>query len=155
MYQTLRLEAPDQPDVIALLERATDYLLSLYPAESCDLLDAAGLAAAGVRFWVARQAEQAVGCCALVPLSPGTGEIKRLYVDEAARGQGLGKRLLDTLEGTARAEGMTALLLEAGIHQPQALGLYRKRGYVRRGPFGNHRDDPLSIFMQKPLGVPV
>lgn len=151
MYLTLRLESPDQPDVIALLQRATDYLLARYPVESCNILDVNGLRADGVRFWVAREAHYAVGCCALIPLASRTGEIKRLYVDDAARGQGVGNQLLETLEAAAQRDGMTTLMLEAGVNQPQALGLYSKRGYSRRGPYGNYRDDPLSVFMQKLL----
>jgi putative acetyltransferase len=44
------------------------------------------------------------------------------------------------------------LRLETGIHQPEALGLYRAAGFVERGPFGPYRPDPLSVFMEKPLG---
>ncbi|HEV8436640.1 MAG TPA: GNAT family N-acetyltransferase, partial [Methylomirabilota bacterium] len=32
-----------------------------------------------------------------------------------------------------------------------ALGLYRAAGYVERGPFGDYRPDPLSVFMEKRL----
>jgi putative acetyltransferase len=47
------------------------------------------------------------------------------------------------------AEGRHILRLEAGIHQPEALGLYEALGYVRRGPFGDYGDDPVSVFMEK------
>lgn len=154
MEATLRLESPAQPDVVALLQRAADYLLARYPAESCRLMDVPALQAPGVRFWVARQAGQAVGCCALVPLAATAAEIKRLYVDEPARGHGVGTRLLEAVERTANALGLDTLLLEAGVRQPEALALYRKRGYVRRGPFGGHPDDPLSVFLEKPLRAP-
>lgn len=154
MEPTLRLESPAQPDVVALLQRAADYLLARYPAESCRLMDVAALQAPGVRFWVARQAGQAVGCCALVPLTEAAAEIKRLYVDEPARGHGLGTRLLETVERAACELGLTTLLLEAGVRQPEALALYGKRGYTRRGRFGEHGDDPLSVFLEKSLRAP-
>jgi putative acetyltransferase len=41
--------------------------------------------------------------------------------------------------------------LETGISQPDALRLYERAGYVRRGPFGNYGPDPLSVFMEKSL----
>ena len=42
--------------------------------------------------------------------------------------------------------------LETGTKQPEAIALYRKFGYVERGPFGAYKPDPLSIFMEKRLG---
>lgn len=41
-------------------------------------------------------------------------------------------------------------MLETGISQPEALGLYERSGYARRGPFGAYAEDPLSVFMHKP-----
>ena len=43
--------------------------------------------------------------------------------------------------------------LETGIHQPEALGLYRRLGYVERGPFGSYALDPLSVFFEKRLAL--
>jgi len=43
------------------------------------------------------------------------------------------------------------MMLETGISQPEALGLYERSGYVRRGPYGDYPDDPLSVFMHKRL----
>ncbi|MEI2414796.1 GNAT family N-acetyltransferase [Orrella sp. JC864] len=154
MQILLNLESPQQPDVRQLLQRSTDYLMALYPPESCILADEPALLAPGARFWVARQGARPVGCCALLPLQPGRAEIKRLYVDEPARGAGLGSRLLLALERQAARDGVATVLLETGVRQPEALGLYRKHGYVERGPYGPYRPDPLSIFMEKRLADP-
>lgn len=35
--------------------------------------------------------------------------------------------------------------------QPEAIALYERAGFVRCAPFGEYRDDPLSIFMEKQL----
>lgn len=32
---------------------------------------------------------------------------------------------------------------------PEALVLYERMGYQRRGPFGDYPNDPFSVFMQK------
>lgn len=74
-----------------------------------------------------------------------------MFVRPACRGQGLGQALLAFLETQAAAHGCRQLLLETGVSQPEALGLYQRAGYVRRGPFGSYTDDPLSVFMSKPL----
>ena len=46
---------------------------------------------------------------------------------------------------------VTTLRLETGIKQDAAIRLYESAGFRRRGPFGSYRDDPLSVFMEKPL----
>jgi len=81
----------------------------------------------------------------------GYGELKRMFVAPAARGLGLGRRLLDRIERQARWEGLDCLRLETGIHQPEALELYRSAGYTPREPFGDYAPDPLSVFMEKRL----
>ncbi len=47
--------------------------------------------------------------------------------------------------------GVHSLKLETGIHQPEAIGLYERFGFVRCEPFGDYAPDPLSLFMEKPL----
>jgi putative acetyltransferase len=42
-------------------------------------------------------------------------------------------------------------MLETGIHQPEARGLYARYGFAHRGPFADYTNDPLSVFMQKHL----
>jgi putative acetyltransferase len=43
------------------------------------------------------------------------------------------------------------MVLETGPDQPEALGLYERYGFARRGPYGDYPDDPLSVFMEKRL----
>ena len=76
-------------------------------------------------------------------------EIKRVFVLDPYRGQGLSRRIMEYLEDRLRQRGIELFRLETGIRQPQALGLYRKLGYRERGPFGAYRADPLSVFMEK------
>src|SRR4051812_7599565 len=122
-------EPPRQPDVVRLIEALDAYLAARYPAESNHRLDVEALCAPEIRFFVARLAGKAIGCGALRLDPSGYGEVKRMYVDPAARGQKVGRALLLRIEEEARAERLTALRLETGIHQPEALGLYRTTGY--------------------------
>jgi putative acetyltransferase len=148
-------ESPRQPEIGRLIDALDAYQAALYPAESNHFLDVESLAAPDVRFLVARVGGRAVGCGALRIHAErdGTtwGEVKRMFVDPAARGRRLGRRLLDALEAEARAHALRWLRLETGIHQPEALGLYRRAGYAERGPFGEYGPDPLSVFMEKAL----
>lgn len=148
---TLARESPRQADVGRLLAALDAYQSALYPAESNHLLDVDALAAPAVRFFVARRDGAALGCAALRIDPERYGELKRMYVTPEARGMSLGRRLLERVEAEARREGLECLRLETGIHQPEALGLYRSAGYREREPFGGYARDPLSVFMEKRL----
>jgi putative acetyltransferase len=147
----INTEPPDQPEVIAMLGRLDAYCAALYPAESNHLMDIASLLQDGVLFLVARDIDGgAIGCAALVDRGD-YGELKRMYVDDACRGQGVGRRLLEHIVMFAAMSGKQVLRLETGIHQLDAIGLYEHAGFVRRAPFGDYREDPLSLFMEKVL----
>lgn len=144
-------ENPRQPDIIALLAQLDAYCGELYPAESNHLMDIDSLTRPEVVFLVARDGQaRLLGCGAFV----GRGdyaEVKRMMVDPASRGQGVGGKLLAQITQRARAAGFGSLKLETGISQPEAIGLYERDGFVYRAPFGDYQLDPLSLFMEKPL----
>jgi putative acetyltransferase len=147
----INTETPNQPEVVAMLERLDAYCASLYPAESNHLMDIASLMQDDVLFLVARGVDgSAVGCAALVNRG-GYGEVKRMFVDERRRGLGAGRQLLEHLALFASMAGMRELKLETGIHQPEAIALYERFGFTRCEPFGDYQPDPLSIFMEKML----
>ncbi len=143
------LESPDQPQVIDLIARLDAYQDSLYPAESRYALDLESLKKDNVRFAVARDAQgQAIGCGAIV-LYDGYGELKRMYVREDCRGQGVARSVLSVLEASAGQAGFSVFRLETGPYQPEALLFYARSGYLRCERFGHYKDDPNSVFMQK------
>jgi putative acetyltransferase len=147
----INTETPDQPEVRDMLARLDAYCAALYPAESNHLMDIASLMQGDVLFLVARDVDgAAVGCAALVNRQE-YGEVKRMFVDERRRGLGTGRKLLEHLAMFARMSGLSVLRLETGIHQPEAIGLYERMGFERRAPFGDYREDPLSLFMEMPL----
>jgi putative acetyltransferase len=147
----IRPETPDQPEVIAMLAQLDAYCGELYPAESNHLMDIASLTRSDVVFLVARdEAGRAVGCGACVNRG-AYGEVKRMYVDPAQRGQGTGRKLLDAIVASGRTQGLACLKLETGIYQPEAIGLYEKYGFTYIPPFGDYQVDPLSVFMEKGL----
>jgi putative acetyltransferase len=147
----INTETPDQPEVRDMLARLDAYCAALYPAESNHLMDIASLMQGDVLFLVARDVDGApVGCAALVNKQE-YGEVKRMFVDERKRGLGTGRKLLEHLVMFARMSGLSVLRLETGIHQPEAIGLYERLGFERRAPFGEYREDPLSLFMEMNL----
>lgn len=78
---------------------------------------------------VAMSDDLAVGCVALKGTDHGYGEIKRLWVDPAARGLGLARRLMAEAEVAARTLGMTRLRLDTnGKALPEAVRFYGRVG---------------------------
>ena len=69
----------------------------------------------------------------------------------AARGVGIGRKLLEAIEAYALAAGLLVLRLETGIAQPGAVRLYERAGYSVCEPFGAFAPQPTSIYMEKRL----
>ncbi|WP_439564478.1 GNAT family N-acetyltransferase [Microcella sp.] len=150
---TVTVEDPRQPEIETLLHASDAYALSLYPAESCYMLDLDELTATGVTVFVARDdAGAATGMAALVDRGDTTGELKRLFVAENGRGQGVATAVMDALEAAARAQGIRTLQLETGPKQLAAIALYERRGYAHIENFGPYVGDEFSVCMQKLLG---
>jgi putative acetyltransferase len=146
----IRPERADHPQVIALLGSLDRYLGELYAPEANHILSIEELLAPEVSFLAAWQGDRIVGTGAARRLN-GYGEIKRMYVDPALRGQRVGSRLLAVLEEAMRAQGMTLARLETGEAQREAVRLYERCGYRRCSAFGGYPDNGLSVFMEKRL----
>jgi len=100
-------------------------------------------------FWVARGYDgRAVGCVALRVLGGDLVELKHLFVDRSARRTGVGSALMDAAEQEARRRRLR-IVLETGIEQPEALALYRSRGYRERPAYeGSDADSEGSIYFE-------
>ena len=144
-------EDPRRADVRRIIAESGAYLRTLYPSESNHLIDVDALAAPDAVFLVARRDGELLGSIAFWIIAPGHAEIKRMFVRAEARGNGVGRRLLEALEDAARQRNVDRISLETGIRQPEAIGLYRASGYQDCPPFGTYRPDPLSLFMTKRL----
>lgn len=78
-----------------------------------------------------------IGCGALRFHANGWAEIKRMWVDESARGLGVGRRLLGELEARAAENGATTVRLDTNASLTEAIALYRSSGYVEVPPFND------------------
>lgn len=76
-----------------------------------------------------------VGCGGLQRLDADTAEVRRIFLDEQARGRGIGRALLAQLEDQARDLGHRCIRLTTGDAQPEALGLFKSAGYEEIPPF--------------------
>jgi len=141
---------PRHPEASALLRASHALMESLFPPEDNFFLDIDALCAPDIRFFAARSGATIIGTGALA-LREGYGEVKSMFVAEAARGQGAADALLRQIEDEARAHALPCLRLETGNLLHAAHKLYERHGFTRRGPFGEYPDAPSSIFMEKRL----
>ena len=97
-------------------------------------------APAGV-FLVARLRDEPVGCGGLKLHDDAPAEIKRMWVAPTARGLGVGRRLLDELEGRAVANGCRTVQLDTNGTLVEAIAMYRGAGYRQVKAFN---DEPYA-----------
>ncbi|MEE8600652.1 MarR family winged helix-turn-helix transcriptional regulator [Euzebya tangerina] len=94
-------------------------------------------------------ADRVVGCGGWQTIDTGVGEIKRMWLDPAARGLGLGRRLLADLEDRVAEHGHRAVRLDTNENLGPAIAMYEAAGY-RRVP--RYNDNPYAThFFEKHL----
>lgn len=93
----------------------------------------------------------AVACCGWRAAGPDTAEVKRLYIDPDARGQGLARHLMEALEQHARLRGKTRLILETGARSHAALALFISCGFTFTESYVEGRNPDINRAMQKTL----
>ena len=147
MSKTVSITQEDPEEALFLLNAHHALMESLFPSESNHYLKLDDLRKDHIRFFTARIDGQVMGCGAL-SLQGSYGEVKSMHVGEAARGQGIAKALLDRLILEAKRQHLPLLRLETGNKLEAAHALYKQAGFVMRGPFGDYRDDPNSLFME-------
>lgn len=148
----VRVEPADQPAVQHLLDLSDAVAARLYPGAFRQPLTAAALARPGICVFLTRdQAGRALACAALVDLSDGAAELKRMIVDPEHAGQGIGRALLLAMLQAARERGIPAVLLKVGIRNGEARRLYESVGFRDRGPFGTYCQTSIATFMEMDL----
>jgi GNAT superfamily N-acetyltransferase len=115
----------------ALNEAWITALFALEPKDELVLGDPQGqVVARGGRVLFAIEADEAVGCCALMALADGGFELAKMAVADTHKGRGLGRALLAAAVDRARAAGAPRLYLETNSGLAPALALYRSFGFV-------------------------
>ena len=95
--------------------------------------------------------ERRLGCGALRVLDETTAEVKRMYVEPALRGRGVAKEMLEHREGVAATLGARTLVLETGVYQEEAIGLYVRAGFRQIDCWGEYATAPTSVCYEKQL----
>jgi putative acetyltransferase len=144
-------------DVRALIGELETILAAEYTPEQRHGLAFDALFQPHIRFFLARSGGAAVGCGG-VALFADFAEVKRMYVRDAARRQGVAGALLARLEEEARGAGLSWLRLETGEQQVAAMRLYTRAGFRRCSAFGDYalmtpQSIVTSVFFEKRIGL--
>ncbi len=153
MKITIAAEPFDSADARRLVAALDAHLASRYEPEQRfgPNLKPTQLASGLGTFLVARVDGRAVGCGAVRLLDPATVEVKRMYVEPEQRGQGVAKEILKHLEDAGRELGAKRSVLETGVFQDEAIGLYLWAGYTQVDCWGEYRSSPTSVCYEKTI----
>ena len=75
-----------------------------------------------------------VGAYGLYPMDEQICELRKMYLDKAHRGKGLGKFLLEDALSKARELGFERMILETATVLIEAITLYKSYGFVEYNP---------------------
>jgi putative acetyltransferase len=148
-------QAPDA-DIRALVGELDDELAVLTP--DCGQrhgLDLDAIFQPHIRFFIARQREEAVACGGIALLRD-YAEVKRMYVRPAWRGKGAADAIMRRLIAEATGAGISLLRLETGADFIPAGRFYRRWGFAPCAAFGDYLAMPpqaiaASAFLKRPL----
>lgn len=109
----------------------------------------------GSIYFIATLLDKVVGGCGIFPtmnLPGGTCELVKLYLQATARGNGLGRQLMEKSMQWAKEYGYHQIYLESMPELAKAVSIYEKNGFARmEGPLGNSGHDGCDIWMIKQL----
>jgi DNA-binding MarR family transcriptional regulator/GNAT superfamily N-acetyltransferase len=135
-------EAPDSADARRCLDA---YFLELkarfeggFDAASDDSARVEDMTPPSGLFVIARLDGEAVGCGGFKLVDKATGEIKRVWTAPSARGMGVARRMLRTLEAAAREAGLKTLRLDTNRALTEAHALYRSEDYREIARFNDN-----------------
>lgn len=97
---------------------------------------------------------EAVGVVALRRFGEGIAEMKRLYLGDAARGLGAGRKLAEQVVVSARSLGYRSLRLDTAISMTAAIRLYESMGFRRLAEPDagtGEPDTPVLIYFELDL----
>jgi len=145
---------PDAADVRALQRAHREFCLSVTPAENAHALESDAIADPLLTIYGIRREGALLAIGALRPIDTGHVEIKSMHTAAAARGQGLGRLMLEHLLAAATERGFTRVSLETGTADAfaAARAMYVAAGFTPCPPFGDYRETADNTYLTRHLG---
>lgn len=140
-------------DVRSLINTHLAFAHSVTPVCQVHALDVEALTVPGITVFTARRDGRLLGVGALKELDHGHAEIKSMHTSEAARGQGVGRAIVEHLLTVAGERGYDRVSLETGTGPEfaPARALYRSVGFEDCEPFGDYEPNAGSVCMTIPI----
>jgi GNAT superfamily N-acetyltransferase len=142
---------PDRPEVVELLWEMRREFDRIYGEVTTDPPPKGQFSSPRAAFLVVRYEGRLVACGAFRPWDEGTAEVKRVFVTPTLRRRGIGRLMMDKLEGQARRLGYRRMFLETGDRQSEAMEMYISLGYRRVPCHGDKQWKGYSVCMEKTL----
>ena len=139
----------DSPEAAELMRELSAFLKELTGRSGELSFSAADMEQPGAAFAIAYVDGKPAGCGAIRELEGDTAELKRMYARE--KGRGVGKRLLEFLEGEAARLGYQRIVLETGTVNEKAVRFYLSNGYAVCENFGKYVGCDDSVCFDKTL----
>lgn len=152
MISTVTAGAEDvrSPDAQQLIRELSDELAALYRmADGSAGFKPEDVELSRAAFVIARIDGRPAGCGALRPLNDQACEVKRMYTRSEFRRKGVALVILSEIERLAIQFGYTAMMLQTGPKQPEAVALYERFGYYRIPRFSGNSN--VILAFQKDL----
>lgn len=127
MYRVIRTGA-DNPDFIKLIKELDAYL-KVTDGDEHDFYDQFNQPDAIKHVILLYVEDKPVACGAIKKYADTVMEIKRMFVSPAYRNKGYASKVLKHLELWAMELGYEKCILETGLRQREAIGLYYRRNY--------------------------
>lgn len=149
MLKLLRTDS-QHPDFIYLVARL-DALLAELDGEEHAFYNSLNKIDKLKQVVIAYEDDKPVGCGAIREHDTKTMEVKRMYTLEEYRGKGIATKILAELEKWAGELNYDKCILETGKRQPEAIALYRNRGYRLIPNYGKYLNMDNSVCFEKEL----
>ncbi len=149
----IREDDPRKKQATSLLAEHLEEMKKHSRPDSIHSLDVNALCAPEITFYTAWEANQLVGCGALLELDHQHGEIKSMRTAKDHRRKGVARRILEHILLVAKTRAYTRLSLETGSMKEfkPARDLYASYGFTNCDPFANYALDSYSVWMTRAL----
>ena len=149
----IELDDLSRPEIGELLKEHMAHMFLVTPGESVHALPIEGLRSPDITFWSVWENGELLGCGALKELDSQHGETKSMRTASAHLRKGVARAVVRQIIAEAKRRGYRRLSLETGsmaAFEP-ARQLYAACGFSYCEPFGDHVNDPNSVFMTMAL----
>jgi ribosomal protein S18 acetylase RimI-like enzyme len=104
----------------------------------------------GGAFFIAKENNEIIGCIGMKKLENNICEMKRLFVKDTYKGNGIGKKLVKIIINEAKLKHYEKMRLDTLDTMKKALKIYYKNNFYKIEPYYNNPGDGV-VYLEKIL----